>query len=359
MALLLDLTRTTFVLVTKPLSLAKLFCLFCLRSICIVIQTWIELLRAGINFQLKILWSVTIWAIAILSIPVRALTALQKEKLLEIRIQDLQIELENMIWHTKKLEEQLQLAIKEHRLMEALLAEVEDEHAEAISKMELLDGELKNLEAENNQLKEVQGKAFWCSGSKDEGQISQTVKNARKFWIPLLRSHYKGNGVKGDNMRCRDKWKDGKGSKSEMSGASKVLSEACGLIHPSFQDTMTPNFRMDNVLEQRRQEALSHSFFSAVWSLLVGMIVWEAREPCMPLVLALFVVVIMSLMCVLRFFSTIKNKHAVVAVALLSLNCFMLGMVTCPTLPVFADALAPFVFHASQKMVTWFLAFLT
>ena len=219
--------------------------------------------------------------------------------------------------------------------------------------------QLKNLEAENNQLKEVQGKAFWCSGSKDEGQISQTVKNARKFWIPLLRSHYKGNGVKGDNMRCRDKWKDGKGSKSEMSGASKVLSEACGLIHPSFQDTMTPNFRMDNVLEQRRQEALSHSFFSAVWSLLVGMIVWEAREPCMPLVLALFVVVIMSLMCVLRFFSTIKNKHAVVAVALLSLNCFMLGMVTCPMLPVFADALAPFVFHASQKMVTWFLAFLT
>ena len=47
-----------------------------------------------------------------------------------------------MIWHTKKLEEQLQLAIKERRLMEALLAEVEDEHAEAISKMELLEGEV-------------------------------------------------------------------------------------------------------------------------------------------------------------------------------------------------------------------------
>lgn len=81
MALLLDLVSTAMVLVTNPLSLAKLSCVVGLRSIFLIIQTWIELFRAVINFQLNILWRVIIWVIAILSLPVRALTALQREKI--------------------------------------------------------------------------------------------------------------------------------------------------------------------------------------------------------------------------------------------------------------------------------------
>lgn len=54
----------------------------------------------------------------------------------------MQTELENMIWHRKKLVEELKLVIKERRMMDTLLAELEDEHDEAICKMELLEGEV-------------------------------------------------------------------------------------------------------------------------------------------------------------------------------------------------------------------------
>ncbi|KAL3498082.1 hypothetical protein ACH5RR_040814 [Cinchona calisaya] len=357
MALLLDLVSTTIVLVTKPLSLVKLSCLIGLRSIFIIIQTWIELLRATIYFQLTILWKVIIWAIAILSLPVRALTALQREKMLEIRILEMQTELENMVLHRKKLEEQLQLAIKECRLMEALLEELEDEHDEAICKMELLDVELRDLKVENHRLKEVQGKAFWSCRGQDEGDsmIGQNAKDAGKFGIPLLRSSYSANGFKAQHASSKDRNR----SKSEMHEAGREVSEVSGLVLLHSQDTVALDFGKNNVLEHRREVALCRSLFSATLSLLVGMIVWEARDPCMPLVVALFTVVGMSLMSVIQFFSTIENKPAIDAVALLSLNWFILGTLTYPTLPKVANLLLTLVFHALVKIEKWWFAFLT
>ncbi|CAN1143303.1 hypothetical protein LINPERPRIM_LOCUS26446 [Linum perenne] len=69
-------------------------------------------------------------------------------------------------------------------------------------------------------------------------------------------------------------------------------------------------------------------------SLTVGMIIYEAKDAnCMPLVVALYTVVGMSMKNVVKFFSTIDNKPASDAVALLSFNCFILGTLTYPTLP--------------------------
>lgn len=101
------------------------------------------------------------------------------------------------------------------------------------------------------------------------------------------------------------------------------------------------NLETSEVVDQRRGTAITQSLFSAVLSLLVGMIIWEAEDPCMPLVVALFTVVGMSLKSVVQFFSTIKNKPASDAVALLSLNWFILGTLTYPTLPIVARILAP------------------
>lgn len=98
---------------------------------------------------------------------------------------------------------------------------------------------------------------------------------------------------------------------------------------------------LDNTFGQKREFAISQSVFSSMLSLLVGMVIWEAQEPCMPLVTALFMVVGMSLKSVVQFFSTIKNKPASDAVALLSLNWFILGALTYPTLPKFAHLSAP------------------
>ena len=88
-----------------------------------------------------------------------------------------------------------------------------------------------------------------------------------------------------------------------------------------------------------------------VLSLLVGMIVWEAEDPCLPLVAALFTVVGMSLGSVIQFFSAIQNKPASDAVALLSFNWFVLGTLTSPSLPRLLRALSPLVHGLARRLV--------
>lgn len=60
-----------------------------------------------------------------------------------MHLHDMQIELENLAWDRKELQQHLQTAIKEHKLMELILAELEEEHDKAIAKIELLEGEVK------------------------------------------------------------------------------------------------------------------------------------------------------------------------------------------------------------------------
>lgn len=62
---------------------------------------------------------------------------------LEQSIYDLRYELESLEWNKKEIEENLRAAIKEYRIMERDLDELEDEHDEAISKIEKLEAEVK------------------------------------------------------------------------------------------------------------------------------------------------------------------------------------------------------------------------
>lgn len=64
---------------------------------------------------------------------------------MELHLQNMQIELENLAWDRKQLQQHLQTAIKEHKMMELILAELEEEHDKAIAKIELLEGEVKIL----------------------------------------------------------------------------------------------------------------------------------------------------------------------------------------------------------------------
>lgn len=106
-------------------------------------------------------------------------------------------------------------------------------------------------------------------------------------------------------------------------------------------------------MQQQRSIALSRSLFSAFLSLLVAMVIWKAEDACVPLVGALFTVVGISLGSVLEFFSTIRNKPASDAVALLSINWFMLGMLFFPTLPVIARVIAPAFTRFASRIVSW------
>eukprot|EP01018_Ginkgo_biloba_P004885 Gb_12231 [translate_table: standard] len=112
--------------------------------------------------------------------------------------------------------------------------------------------------------------------------------------------------------------------------------------------------RDDEVISQWRGVALAQSTFSACLSLLVGMIAWEAQDPCIPLVIALFTVVGMSLKSVVQFFSRIENRPGSDAVALLSFNWFILGTLASPTLPNVARLMGPLAHDFGRQIASWF-----
>lgn len=80
MALFSELLTTIIILITRPFTLFKLVCLFCMKTAFVFVHTWIELGRATVSFYLNLVWGMISWTIAILSLPLRMLTALQRER---------------------------------------------------------------------------------------------------------------------------------------------------------------------------------------------------------------------------------------------------------------------------------------
>ncbi|WMV43130.1 hypothetical protein MTR67_036515 [Solanum verrucosum] len=380
MAELLQLVNTVMILLIKPLSLVKFTCFFGVRTICIVIQTWTELLRAAMGFHARLLWRLIIWAIAILSLPIRSLTALQRERAhscldtyvnlakyswsqarskkedcgenkvegrgvemdkLEMHLQEMQIEFENLVWERKQLEKKILVAIKDKKIMQAMLAELEDEHDDAIVKIEQLEDQLQNLKVENQRLNEVHSKALSDLKDHFDGQVMQGCSDAVPFW--------RSSGIESVAIHKEGMQED----KSKSGSTSPEFMEAkfCRDVNRPRTRTTSENFDTNDELHQRRDLAVSQTLFSAILSLLVGTIVWKAEDACMPLVLALFAVVGMSLWSVVQFFSTIKNRPASDAVALLSFNWFLLGTLTYPTLPMVTPVFAPVLWTLSDRAV--------
>ncbi|KAF7829117.1 uncharacterized protein G2W53_020281 [Senna tora] len=274
---------------------------------------------------------------------------------MEQQLQELQDELENLLWDQKELQEHLQIAVrerKERKMMESVLAELEEEHDMAIAKIVELESkieqefsalilvchaQLQDLTNENRRLQEIQGKAYWSSKDQDQNISDYDNPHSALPW----KSNYSGSGIALQNLiMTKDIWEDESKSKTEVLKLLKTGSKS-GTCPPVRHETISREVKTREVVDHRRAAALSQSLFSALLSLLVGVTVWKAQEPCMPLVVALFTVVIMSLRSVVQFFSTIKNKPASDAVALLSLNWFVLGTLTYPTLPRFAHMFAP------------------
>ncbi|KAK9667679.1 hypothetical protein RND81_13G004300 [Saponaria officinalis] len=227
---------------------------------------------------------------------------------MESVLQEMQIELEDLWWKNEKLEARLMMFVKERHLMESMLAEIEEQHDMAIGKIERLEKEVGYLKDENFRLRESHSKGNWDLSNKSNvlddpipGTFTVKTKNSP--------SHIK---------------------------PTKTVNPT-RLLNP-----LTPS-NADLALDQRREIALSRSVFSAVLSLLVGAIIWEAKDPCMPLVVALFSVVGLSLWSVVQFFSTINNRPASDAVGLLSFNWFILGTLTAPTLPKVAPTVVAFL----------------
>jgi hypothetical protein len=213
-------------------------------------------------------------------------------------------------------------------------------------------GQFQDLKNENLWLKEIQAKEYWRSKGPDDTGNGQNSGLSDNHGIPYGIPSLKSSGIfLQDLMMPKDIWGDESKTKTEYLNFIKARTKSCGSIPPINPEIITRQADVNGVLDKRREAALSKSVFSAVLSLLVGMIIWEAEDPCMPLVVALFTVVGMSLKSVVEFFSTIKNKPASDAVALLSFNCFILGMLTYPALPRVARMLAPVSVRIMDQMV--------
>ncbi|KAI9092328.1 hypothetical protein K1719_027828 [Acacia pycnantha] len=350
MALIPELLSNIMLLLTRPFALVKLSCVFIIRTAFLLIYAWTELVKATVRFHLNSIWRIITWTISIISIPARAVNALQRERLLEQQLKQLMNELDNLMEDQKVLQEHLKIAIrerKERKMMEAVLSELEEEHNMAIAEIEQLEAKLQDLKAENCRLKEIQGKEYWSCKNQDDADNGLNISGnncGSSHSILSGNSNYNGSGIALQNLLMQKEiWEDESKNGTELLKLLKTGSKS-GTALPVRLEAMTKVER-SKVLYYRRDAALSQSLFSAFLSLVVGMIVWEAEDPCMPLVVALFTVVGMSLRSVVQFFSTIKNKPASDAVALLSLNWFILGTLTYPTLPTVGRILSPTLFR--------------
>ncbi|KAG5013706.1 hypothetical protein JHK86_025967 [Glycine max] len=321
-------------LVTRSFSLLRLACLFGIRIALTVIYTWTELIRTSISFHVNIILRMITWTFGLISLPARVVNAFQRERQLEQKLHEMHIELENLVWDKKELQEHFQMAVKERKMMEILLAELEEEHDMAIANIEKLEGKLRDQTNENLRLKEIQGKGYWSSKDHNNTDRVQTIDDSNyniSHPILSLNSNYNGSGITLQDLLMRkDIWQDESKTRSELLKLLKAVPKS-GQVKSEMREA----------LDHHRDIALSQSLFSALMSLVVGVTAWEAEDPCMPLVVALFAVVGMSLKSVVQFFSTIRNKPASDAVALLSFNWFVLGTLTYPTLPRVARMLSP------------------
>ncbi|XP_044501516.1 uncharacterized protein LOC123222681 [Mangifera indica] len=360
MSLSQELMATMMILVTKPFCLCKSAILFCLKTTFFVVYSWIDLVNATTSFHVNMICRTMSWTVALISLPLRVFTALQRETVLEQQLHEMQLELETLAWDRKELEGHLQTAIEEHKSMESMLAELEDENDKAMAKIELLEGKLQCMKDETLQLKEICSKERWSLKVNDKVSGRKVGVAADNYDIsygcPSWKSNFKGTDFFfQDMMMHKDSWASESMSNAEFLNILKTgIAASSGSIHSYTPGVIPRNIEMNEVLDQRRGVALLQSLFSAGLSLLVGMIIWEAEDPCMPLVVALFTVVGISLKSVVHFFSTIKNKPASDAVALLSFNWFILGTLTCPTLPKVARVLAPLTFRFVGQTVSWF-----
>ncbi|KAL2945628.1 hypothetical protein AAZX31_U000100 [Glycine max] len=363
MALISELLANTILLVMRPFSLLRLACLFGIRIALTVIYTWTELIGTTISFHANIILRIITWTFGLISLPARVVYAFQRERQvrkcccllprkgkgigdgLEQKLHEMQIELENLVWDKKELQEHFKMAVKERKMMEMLLVELEEEHDMAIEKIEKLEGKLQDQTNENLRLKEIQGKRYWSSKDQSNSDRVQTINDSNyniSHPILSLNSNYNGSGISlQDLIMCKDIWEDESKTRSELLKLLKAVPKSGPVVKSKTSEA----------LDYHRDVALSQSLFSAIMSLVVGVTVWEAEDPCTPLVVALFAVVGMSLKSVVQFFSTIRNKPASDAVALLSFNWFI-GTLTYPTLPRVARMLAPLVLRLMDQTMT-------
>ncbi|CAN8267449.1 unnamed protein product [Cochlearia groenlandica] len=314
------LVSSSVYIMTRPLVFFMSACVFCLRTVLVTTFVSTDMVSSAVLFNLSLFWRAawgTIWgSILLFTFPIRFFAYIPRERLLEQSINELRYEVERLEWNRKEIEDNLRAAIKEYRIMEHELDDLEDEHDEAISRIKKLEAEVQGLKKENILLKD--GKVI----TEEEPSEIHNILKAKNLTY----------GSKG---------------KSEFTSVKSPLYPFAKSTIPN-EEELTPR-----ILGLERNIAVSRSVFSAMLALVVGIVMYGAKEKemCTPLIGALFTVVGISLRSVVQFFSTVKNKPALDAVALMSLNWFIVGTLTYPTLPRIGRVVVPRVFSMAGSVL--------
>ncbi|KAK9095708.1 hypothetical protein Scep_027177 [Stephania cephalantha] len=355
MRLLVELMATLYILFAQPFSLAKLLCSFGARSVCFCARALANFLNSILYFLFDAWWITIIWTVAFFSLPYRILTAIRREHMLEMHLHEMQIEMEYIAWDKKELQERLRAATKNCKIIESMLTDLEDDHDQALDKIELLQKELQDVKDENRRLYETRQSKKDLYGSKARDHPSEqdahgSPRPTDQYDAPLVKSGHNGSGVKIQHLLMHgDGCKDGNKGTPQIHRLLTIGPKGSRPVYSVPGENIPRPVSVDEILDQCKRVALSRSLFSAILSLIVGVIIWGAEDPCTPLVLGLFAVVGLSLRSVLQFFSTMNNTPATNAAALLSFNWFILGTLAYPTLPRLTRLLAPLLLPVANQ----------
>ncbi|KAK9144085.1 hypothetical protein Sjap_003988 [Stephania japonica] len=258
----------------------------CSSSVCFFARACLHFLNSLLYFLFDAWWNTMIWTVAFFSLPYRILTAIRREHMLEMHLHEMQIEIEYLAWDKKELQERLRAATKNCKIIESMLTELEDDHDQAIDKIELLEKELQDVKDENRRLYETQSKKdLYDPKARDHpneqdahGEMPHGSPRATEYDVPLVKSGHSGSGVKiQDLLMHGDRWKDGNKGTPQI---HRLLSTGTKGNRPVYSvpgEIFPKTVSVDEILDQCKRVALSRSLFSAILSLIVGMIIWGLK----------------------------------------------------------------------------------
>lgn len=257
-------------------------------------------------------------------------TAHRRERELVVRLVSARRDVEDLKSRNNELAKKLDAFTRDRRRLLESLDLVNDEKVKAMETVRFLKNKVHDLESVNQQLvesEEVQRRGLVNTVAALTAANKLHVEKKQDSLSKVSLEHDEVVQAKAiasktlHDVLVKDPYLE----------SDEILSQMNGLpnsIHLELKDLEVPL-----VGEQDQGVAFISSVFSALLSTLVAMIAWEAKDPCTPLVVALFTVVGMSLANVVRFFNKLQSHQGFLAIALLSLNWFMLGTLAHPALP--------------------------
>lgn len=348
--------KATF-LATELVCLIKLLWHVCVRLFRLAVFPWFGLFEFFFCFCFNMGQKMVIWGVGALLVPIRLLTAPQREKSLQTQLCHLHSQLEEVVREGKEMEKMMKTEAKERKKIEILLIEAEEEKLGAIEKVQQLQTTVQDLEIQNLNLKEEIETIFLKpeeNGVEKDG-VKHVNSKSCEYKHRVWDYDFERQGKSQSDYPMN---KLGNYHNSEENDLHKNCLFACR-AKSSSHFPMPPITQMkavardDEMLYKWKDIAVVQSAFSACLSLIVNMIAWKAQDPCLPLVTALFIVVGMSLNSVLKFFSRTGNRLGSDALALLSFNWFILGTLASPTLPYIVQILTPPASKFGYLLASW------